>query len=232
MSVRQKVTRQLTSGHLTADSPLTEVPGIGPYLAARLARATQSAPTIGEFWAATARRGTEGLVRLLYRALQNERGNQCVSTRILGDQTRYHVGDVNQAGYESCVALLDFQRLRRNVRYDELPRRLARSEASKECGCLPQNECHGRCIRVGGACVPRAHNSRGFVGVSPHPNQKEEAATEVERRRIRSRARTRQSNDPDAARDRAAGHNPQIEYVTRGRQMWRRPSRKVRIPLR
>lgn len=239
-SVRQTVQRNLRNGTLTPASPLEEVKGIGRYLAARLARALglQYPITILQFWSRTNRLSTNTLERTLHRALQNARGNQCVSTRIIGrNENEYHTGDVNELGYEACVALLDFYKAQNVVRYNDLPSRLPkRSSGSMTCGCRPVNQCNGMCVFSDGACIPRTHNTRGFVGVSPHPNQKEYTNSDAQRRRVRQRSRTRLTNavrnDPDSARDIAAGHARAVQYSRRGSQMWRRPGSKVRLPAR
>ena len=115
-NVRQAVQRALARGDLVATSPVEEARGLGPYLAGRLRRALQApAPlTVGEFWARTARLTPAQATRVLHRALQNARSNQCVSRRPPApiaveatDAAEYHAGDVNQHGYEAAVALLD-----------------------------------------------------------------------------------------------------------------------------
>ena len=243
-SVRRAVRQKLAAGELDASSLLTEVKGIGLYLAQRIARALRLAHpiTIGEFWNAARSRSTAAIEATLHRALQNERGNQCVSTRIVGerDRTTYHTGDINVHGYEACVTLLDHLRTRqaRRVRFGALPLRLpTRSMGSKHCGCRTRAECTGPCTLLeGDVCVPRAHNARGFVGVSPHPGQREHAPTERQRQSVRRRARTRVTaalrNDPASAHDIAVGHARILKYSPRGSTMWRRPGSKVRLPAR
>lgn len=242
-TVRQTIQTSLRNGRLTALSDLREVRGIGDYLAPRIARSfRRTLPlTIGDFWTATSRLTTPTLRRSLERALQNRRGNQCVATRIAGDDTDvYHTGDINQFGYEACITLLDYQRARYHVRYGPLPSRLhTRSRGSKECGCRPSDECNdgGLCsLTQDGLCIPRAHNTQGFVGVTPHPNQKEEAHDDIQRRRVHRRSHTRMTNtlrnDPASAADMAAGHSRRMRYSRRGNHLWRRPSPKVRLPAR
>lgn len=239
-TIRARIQRRLRDGDLTYASPLTEVPGIGPYLTARLARATGGNATVGSFLAALAPRTTAQVVRVLHRALQNARGNQCVSRRahVDRDARTYHVGDVNERGYEACVALLDHARPA-GVRYGSLPRTLpTRTTAAKDCGCRSDAECETsdrRCVRADGACVPRAANTRGFVGVAPHPNQTVHAPTPAARARVRRSGHTRITRalqrDPDSSRDVRSGHSRSVRYARRGSKMWRRPGSKVRLPV-
>ena len=239
--VRARVRRALASGELTADSPLTETTGIGPYLEGRLRRALRAAAplTVGDLWRGLRRRPTARVELLLHRALQNERANQCVASdaRTAAAPRDYHAGDVNQHGYEACAALLEHARAAdpAGVRYGALPRALpARSASSKGCGCRADDECvaaDGLCARAAdGACVPRAHNARGFVGAAPHPHQSERAA-DAPRVRRASRARADGRRDPDVRRDSAAGHARALRYSRRGSRLWRRPGSKVRRPL-
>lgn len=241
-SIRVRVQRDLASGTVSGADPLVRVRGIGPYLAARLADGLGvPAPlTLDDFWERTRPLSTARVQRLLERALQNARGNQCASPGTVArrHEETYHVGDINEFGYQACIALLDDQRARRAVRYGALPKRLpARPRGSRECGCRAPADCTGLCIRTDdGACVPRAHNARGFVGVRPHPDQVERATTDAARRSLRRRGHTRMSpalrRDPGAAADLAAGHSRTVRYARRGDRLWRRPSRKVRLPVR
>ena len=238
MSVRHRVLQALIRGDLDEASSIEDVPAIGPYLASRIARAIdRPTATIGQLRAALRRRTTTNVERFLARALQNERSNQCVSPTIQGN-TIYHTGDVNERGYEALAAILNHARTLQNVRYEFLPHRLPRrSQGSKTCGCRGIDQCNGPCIlTTDGACVPRAHNARGFSGSLPHPSQREQATTDAARRSVRNRARTRVTqvlqNDPDSARDLVAGHPRSMRYSQRGNTLWRRPSPKVRLTTR
>ncbi|MEC7098004.1 MAG: hypothetical protein VXW74_00990, partial [Candidatus Thermoplasmatota archaeon] len=121
----------LRDGALDATSPLVQTRGIGPYVEGRL-RVALGRPqplTVGEFWNAARRRTTLGLSRLLRRALQNERANQCVSTRVAGreHERSYHTGDVNEYAYEALAALLEHRRrMAPATTYGALPARLPR----------------------------------------------------------------------------------------------------------
>lgn len=241
-TVRQTIQRRLRDGRLTRVSDLRDVMGIGEYLAPRIARSLRRTMpmTISSFWAATSKMSTETLERSLKRALQNKRGNQCVPTSVAVQEDVYHTGDVNQFGYEACVALLDYNRRQARVRYGALPLRLpSRARSSKECGCRSRDECTTDRLCVvarDGACVPYAQNTRGFVAVPSHPNQKEHASNNAERARVRRRSHTRLTNtlrnDPDSAQDLAEGHARTLRYSQRGNHLWRRPSSKVRLPAR
>jgi hypothetical protein len=211
-------------------TPLTEEAGIGAYLEGRLRRALRlrRPVTTDDLEDATATMTPEQVGRFLRRVLQNERSNQCVRANAASPPAgTYHTGDVNVRGYEACARVL--RRAGRNV-----PRMPPRAPSSKACGCLDADACRRdrRCAYVSGACVPHAHNARGFVGASPHPDQSVYAPTPRARSRVRSAARTRSPrNDPDARRDVGAGHSPRMRYVQRGNRLWRSPSRKVRAPL-
>lgn len=245
-TVRQTIQRKLRDGRLTGNSDLRDVMGIGDYLAPRIARSLRRTMpiTISSFWTATRNLSTQALERTLKRALQNRRGNQCVPPSATGregtQEEVYHTGDVNQFGYEACVALLDHDRRRSRVRYGRLPLRLPfRARSSKECGCRSRDECSTDRLCVvarDGACVPYAQNTRGFVGVPSHPNQREYAPSNAERTRVRRRSNTRLTNtlrnDPDSAQDLMAGHGRTLRYSQRGNHLWRRPSPKVRLPAR
>lgn len=232
-TVTQRVTQALRSGQIDETSRLSDVHGIGAYLEGRLQfafRIAQPPMTVGDLWRSTRRRGTDGIVKTLYRALQNERANECVSATSLG-RRRYHTGDINQMGYEAVVALLDHQRRGRRVTYGTIPTRLpTRSPSSKTCGCTVVHQCNGPTCRLsddGRTCVPRAHNSRGFVGVVAHTNQREtEGDTQHRASRIRMTNALRR--DPDSMRDWNAGKARRLSYSRRGRSVWRRPGSRVR----
>lgn len=240
-AVRGLIQRALREGTLGAASPLTATHGIGLYIERRLRRALKATGstqplTLGEFWAATQTRTTAQVERILQRALQNRRANQCVPTSP-GQHAVYHTGDINQVGYEATVTLLDYARTRMPapVRYGILPRRLAeRSASAKRCGC--RAICDGPCVSISGVCVPRSAR-RGFTGSPPHPNQAVTIRTAADRARVRRQARRSGGtawalyNDPDSAIDLAAGHPNRVRYVQRGNQMWRSPGRKVRAPV-
>ena len=228
--------RGLSEGTLTIDSPLVEVSGIGIYLEGRLRRALRSNNelTLRSFVRAMHTKTPGAAKKLLYLALQNARGNQCVSTRIGGVDTRtYHVGDVNARGYMAAAAVLNVLR-EPGARYGVLEERLPeRSAASKLCGC--QLDCEGNrmCTRTrDGACVPRGSRARGFVAAPPLPDQRENASDEA---RVRRRSRVRRSptllRDPDSRSDVASGHGLAVGYSRRGTKLWRRPSARVRLPL-
>ena len=229
--VRAKVRALLGVATITAASGLTSVPGIGAYLAGRLGDAT-----VGDLWRRMRPRGTDRVLDVLRRALQNERANQCVSSRVRDDRVRYHVGDVNDHGYEACAALLDHQRAQRAVGYGPLPPRLTqRPVASKRCGCRSLRRCtatdHCRLSDDATACVPRSPNARGFDGVVTH--QREATA---DRARVRRAATLRPTaalrNDPDSARDVRMRRSRTLRYDTQGTRMWRRPGARVRHPRR
>lgn len=240
MSVLATVRARLRDGRLHGQSNLQEVRGIGPYLEARLARAVGTAPplTLARFWTAFDGNTTERTLKRLYRALQNARCNQCVASRRNGDDD-FHAADVNEHGYEAAATLLNW-RLEREpgaVARGRLPARLPRrAAASKRCACRAAGDCHGPCVMADGLCVPRAHNARGFLGVPSHPDQSVVARTDAERRSVRRRGQTRLTDalrhDPSSAADMAAGHARSVRYSRRGGRMWRRPSPKVRLPVR
>lgn len=227
-TVHQRVRGLLRTGQLTDASPLQDVPKIGRFLAAGLQRGVP-ANTIGEFRRVMAGLTDAAAFRVLSRSLQNQRRNQCVrSSRRQGQEGvrprgEYHTGDINQHGYEAVRALLGTR--------PGLPLRLpARAQASKECGC--RAVCDGPCRRTDdGACVPRAANARGFVGVVPHNNQSVAVAAYVPGR-SRTRVTQAMRNDPVSAQDIAAGHRKNLRYSRRGSRMWRTPRPQVRLPLR
>lgn len=246
-NVRVGILRAVATGQLGNNDVVSEtVPGIGPTLAANLNRSlrprARTALTVGQFWRATRPLTTVQLTKALHRALQNERGNQCVSTRIGGVPTKtYHTGDINEAAYQASVALVDADRAAGSAVTSAplRPRLHPRTLASKTCGCRDLNNCNGVCTLSddGRACVPRSVQTRGFVGVAPHPDQGVVAFTDAARRSVRNSARTRRNSpgvrrDQNAQRDLRAGHATTMRYSKRGNKVWRSPGRKVRLPLR
>lgn len=248
----RSIRRALDKGDLDARSDVRDVPGIGPYLEGRIRKSLRlrgtSKVTIGAVWNAMKRRSTDEVKEWLYLTLQNERGNQCVSDRIAAREhkSRYHTGDINEFGYAAMATLLnharDNPRVVRGggVRYGALPRTLgARGRPSRTCGCRSLRTCtrDRLCTRSddGRACVPRAANSPGFLGVPPHPNQAERLQDAVrDTVRVRRASRTRDSallrRDPDSVSDRQAGRAMILQYSPRGTWLWRRPGSKVRVP--
>ena len=235
-TVRQSIERDLAAGRLDDGSEISEVRGIGEYIAARVRRsfAIQGRLTLRRFWNRTRTMNDRQIQRFLMRSLQNRRGNQCVSKRTRGSpDATYHTQDINQHAYEAVVTLLDRGRRRGAVSYGPLTRRMpARSVASKECGC--RSRCDGPCRRnADGACVPR--RGRGFLGSPPHPDQIVTATTDAARRSVKNAARTRMTNstraDPDSMQDANNGHRKSIRYSVHGSRMSRRPSPKVRLPI-
>ena len=235
-TVRTRVLRALRAGELTATSPLSDVPYLGPYLVDRLARAFRmgTPPTIEDLWGALHRRTGEDAARRLHRALQNRTCNQCVATRTRsgGGRREYHTGDVNERGYEACAALLEHAASVRGARHGRLPRTLGRrSAASKVCGCRATGECESdrRCaLSSDGACVPRGASRSGFQSAAPRPPQAVRASEVAARRRA---GRVRRP-DADAAADLAAGHARAPTYASpRAGTAWRRPGPLARMPL-
>lgn len=240
LTVRNRIRRDVRSGRLTPASPLSDVHGIGPYFYARLQRALQQTnrtATIEDVWRKTRRMSTERVRTWILRVLQNERGNQCVRrTARPTSPPQYHTQDVNQHAYEALVTLLEMARDHHSTAYGSLPAtQPRRTRPSQTCGCR-RDQCDGPCVRTDdGGCVPRSSRTRGFVGATPHPDQRVLALTEADRRRVRNAARTRTTaatlGDPDSALDRANGHRASMRYSRRGNLLWRRPSPKVRLPV-
>lgn len=230
-SVTTVVRRAIQRGDVSRDTFLSSVFKVGPYLSSRFEEATRKQnPTVDDLVRKVRRMTDASLVKFLYRALQNRRGNQCVSKRTAGTEHRqtYHVGDVNEHAYEAIAEVLN------SFAGRQLPRRLPRrSPASRECGC--KRVCDGSCKRArDGACIPRNSQHRGFVGVPSLPGQREIARTDAERRSVRRRAYTRPSpslnRDPDSRVDVRGGHARTLRYSDDGIRMWRRPGPRVRLP--
>jgi len=233
------------SGEWDEDTLLTELPYVGPYIEARLRRALRrrnaaaaaaaAGPmTIGEFVSSFRGMHSPRVAHVLQRALQNRRGNQCA-------QDRYHVGDVNEYGYEVLVRLLEHARRSRlfhaGLRFSlPLPRLERRSPSSRSCGCKGREDCVGSCVWVEGGCFPRDTRSKGFTGTPYHPSQVVHAPTEADRSRVRRSSTTSLTSslrsDADSVSDINSGHSRRLSYVRRGSKMWRRPGSKVRLPVR
>lgn len=228
-TVRDRVRRVWRDGGPAAR--LVDLPGIGAYLAGRIARLVGD-DTLASFVSHMRRLPRTAVREHLLRLLQNKRANQCVRTSPRATRPRYHAGDVNQRGYEALAALLDV-----SGAAPRLPARLpARSPAGKQCGCLLRDECNSSdvCLWNGRECLPRRTRG-GFVAPSPHPPQYVRARTSAERRRVRRSAVTRRGSvvhDPDTLADVQAGHDATLRYVTHGDWLLRRPSSKVRLPVR
>lgn len=224
--VQGRVHRNLREGSVTGNTPLVDILGIGPYLEGRLRTALNRSNelTVGDLWTATRRRTGAGLMRLVLRALQNARANQCVDG--------YHVGDVNEVGYVSIATLINHRRP------GTMPHAPPRSPSARACGCRALDDCEvDVACRVSDdrrACVPRSAHATGFVGVVPNTNQREDAR-EGEDARVRRAARVRTgragpARDADSDADVAAGHARTLGYSRRGHRLWRRPSPRVRQP--
>jgi|MDTB01.1.fsa_nt_gb hypothetical protein len=239
------VRSSFSNGDWDGNTPLTILPAVGPYIEGRLRRAlvgVRAQPlSIEEFVRGFRGLGTGRVMDILHRALQNARSNQCVSrTRASPTERTYHAGDINEHGFLSVIALLEYAKRQRlfnaGLRFAvPLPRAGARSRASRDCGCLERDECTGPCMYVSNTCVPRDNRSRGFKGSPYHPDQSVTARTDAERRRVRRSARTpvtqQVRNDADSFSDVNSGNDRSMQYITRGTRMWRKPSSKVRLPL-
>lgn len=234
MSVRQRVFRQLNTHEVTPQDSLQAVVGIGPYLLRRFQYTMNVAGdiTVQEFWNFFRNLRTAMTLRLVRRALQNERANQCVRANTTQAQPTYHTGDINVMGYESVVSVLEYARLHVHpTAYGVFPRRLtSRPQSSKTCAC--KLVCDGPCrLTQNGLCVPRAHNARGFEGVQPQDGQRVIGRTP---RRYLALSAALQG-DPDSVQDLVRGHARNLGYSSVGSRRkthWRRPSRKVRVARR
>ena len=239
--VRRFVTAALASGDVRGATPLTQVRGIGTYLAERLRRALRRPVplTVDALWRFARPRQLPGLVSLLKRALQNERANQCVSTRVSNSDRRvYHTGDVNEHGFAAVAALINYDRQANGIA-GRLPLQLpVRASGARKCGCHTSAQaCRAaaECALAddGITCVPRAHNARGFEGVLRFTDQSEARAS-LQRVRRASRARLQSSahrRDPDARADARNGHARQLQYARKGQRLWRRSGARIRAPL-
>lgn len=240
-TVRQRVEQQLRTGDLVTASPLLNVPSVGTYIAKRAARAlgvNGRLATVGDLWTVT--RGRVGAGELIRKIVQNDRSNQCVSTRIAESRRRsYHTGDMNTRGYEAFATLLNYARnhIHPSTMYPAIPYRLSvRSDGSKHCSCHTLRECDisTKCTRSDDmrTCLPVAHNARGFEGIRTRTNQRE-SNTDVThvRRASRMRIAAAHRNDPDTQRDIRNRRSRTLSYARRGRHLWRRPGSRVREPL-
>ena len=235
-TVRQEVLNLLKNGTLNENSLLIQVPHIGSYIEGRFrfSFSAQNPITLRKFWDRTRRFTTTGVKNLILRSLQNERSNQCVSTRVIGQRRRksYHTPDVNERGYEAIVALLEYNRS--NARYGTIPPRLPRrSDGSKTCGCRSVRNCRGLCRLSDDArqCVPASSNANGFIGVVAHQSQRENATNVSNvRRALRTKLTNRLRRDPDSMKDVRRRHSQTLAYDRRGSRLWRRPSTRVRSP--
>lgn len=242
VSTRMRVLRELHDGTLSSDSPLAAVHALGPYLVRRLVAALRlTSATVGGFWRGMRARTGPVAQRLLHRALQNKKCNQCVSARAGGSQRAYHTGDINRWGYEACAALLEYaHKTDPRARHGMLTRTLGtRSRASTLCGCRDAAAgCNDRmCTRAAdGTCIPRAHNATGFLSPHPRPTQVAAAATGQQLAAIRRAGRVRGGAalraDPDATADVAAGHARTARYSSpRSGRTWRVPGPVARLPI-
>ena len=135
---------------------------------------------MGDLWRAT-HRTLRQVTRLLQRALQNERGNQCLPARARGPGSPT-IGDINERGYEAGAAPgAQCPRIAARRSCRRLP---ARSPGSKGCGRV---RCDGPLARGAedGSCVPRGTRGRRRRA-APQPDR--HAATEADRRRLQRRA--------------------------------------------
>lgn len=239
------IARAFRNGDLVPDSLLSDLNGIGPYLLRRI-QTTFKFPanqeiTLIKFVRKFANKTAPQVVSMLQLALQNRRANQCVADNTTSNDKRYHARDVNQRGFDVCVALLRYAKrdpaMKANLRFGSLRDAVARSESAKRCGCKSLDECRGPlCRRVGNSCIPRAANAKGFEGVDTEFGQKGTFATSTERQRLLAAATVRENrslqNDPDSLGDWNAGNALATEYVEAGNTLWRIPDARVRRPRR
>jgi hypothetical protein len=231
-------------GSITPDTPMSELNGIGSYLLKRIRTTLEFGDeeeiTVKAFVRKFQNKTTQQVKKLLQLMLQNQRANQCTPRRRRdnADLPSYHIRDINQRGYDLCIALLRRAlrepALRRGLRFQRLTSTPVRSNDASTCGCKTRATCTGSCKWKNRACIPRDSNATGFEGVDVEPDQKAPFASALQRQRLLNSARLRQSrslqNDPDSRADVAAGHSLDLEYQEDGNNLWRIPSPRVRRP--
>lgn len=218
--MERQLARAFAEGDLRPGSDIERLPYIGQYLGDRMRRAFlhhagRRTLTIRGFVRAIGREtSANAAMDRIKRALQNDRGNQCVH-----NPRPYRIADVNTMGWRSIVALLRTvervmdggRRMGHFMRFDPRHLRLPtrRGHAAKRSGCVTRRECvnsRGTVYRDG-LCMPRSSRARGFDGIGSHPGQK-------------GTYRCRRSR--------------QSRYVRHpsGESSWRRPSRRRQRQLR
>jgi hypothetical protein len=236
------VTNAFQQGDLTADSPLELLNGIGPYLMTRIKttlgfHAPQNV-TIRDFVQKFRNKSAAQVARLLQLMLQNQRANQCVLHNSNQPRPDYHVRDVNQRGFDVCVALLRYAKrtdgLKQGLRFGQLTNAALRTNDAKQCGCKTRNQCVGPCKWANGACIPSSPNARGFEGVDTEPGQRVPFSNAQQQQRLLNAASVRRNrslyNDPDSRADYQAQHELQMRYSQDGNLLWRNPHSRVRRP--
>ena len=102
MRVRRTVRAMLLAGEISGRSPVSALPYVGPFFAARLRR--KRLTTVGRLVRHFHRAGSAAALDLMTRLLQNPRANRC--QRSAPWRERYHVADVNHGAFASVRHLL------------------------------------------------------------------------------------------------------------------------------
>ena len=239
----RRIQNKFSNAELTPNSRLIELPYIGPYIYERLRR--KFAPraqniTIRQFCRNTKNMSTVVLKDNLQRALQNERANQCVGR----PGRRYHVGDINEQGYRTMVALLRVLKhgadghglganMLANPQYIKYPN--ARTEAAKFAACRNRQRCRSPYRWRGGSC--QYADDSGFQGVGTYPGQQIISKSPRHIRELLARGNTLERTardrrrDPDTARDMREGHGVMRYSKVDDNRLQRIPGPIIRLPL-
>lgn len=187
MSSEDMLRTQITQNQITPQTPIEKLKYIGPYLNGRLQ--AYGLHTVSDLIRdAAGRSSARGIEEHLTEIMRNQHANECVGR---GDD-RYHIRDVNWAGYNTLINILRAAReewpdrpRRRGVPHfvhaARLPREhVVRDRQTAHCGCLRDAEtcqetrnCRWVMRQSDGEslCVPTTQHP-GFEGAGGYAGQK------------------------------------------------------------
>lgn len=235
-------------GELTAASSVTDLKSIGDYLGRRLGESFGRPLTLRRLATRTRNLNTDTLRRKIDEALQNRRGNQCVSVSTRSPRALYHVPEVNRGGWVTLIALFKiFDRGEDGLGLAPTGYRAdlslfvdrRRTDDAKRCGCHSgPRSCRASragCAWIDRLCQPASTRARGYPGVGGRSGQKISARNGREASRMAARTGrrpSRRARDASTRADLRAGHGTRRYASRSSRIKWRRPGSIVRYARR
>ncbi len=256
-SHRKNFDELIEDGDLNGQSPVIDIPYIGPFFERRFHRlGFRSVNDLVKYFN---RRTADDIFNGLTLMLQNPRRNTCVADEGSneGPDSLYHVADFNVCAYASLRNLFRVLHERRNQyralrftrkpTFPDLPAAISRGSASaKNCSCLDYADCQTNrtCRWREDVCTPRL--GPGFAGVATYPGQRSNGGDQQglhyvngwrtpgptpHRRLPRPQPNRVQPNRANPPRRRSSRRTDSpIAHRLRDRGGPRSPSRRSRIP--